>query len=112
MLDDAFALSERTGQHSYDAELHRVRGDILLRVDRPDLATAETAFARSIEIARGQRTRSLELRGALALAKLYHATQRDEAARALLGPALEGFLPTQEFPELEQAQTLLTALNS
>src|SRR5262249_45568779 len=34
MLDDAFALSERTGQHCHDAELHRVRGDILLRADR------------------------------------------------------------------------------
>jgi predicted ATPase len=112
MLDDAFALSERTGQHWHDAELHRVRGDILLRVDRPDLAAAEVAFARSIEIARGQGTRSFELRAALALAKLYHATQRDEGARALLGPALEGFSPTQEFPEIEQAQTLLAAVNS
>ena len=111
-LDDAFAESERTGQHWYDAELHRVRGDILLRVDRPDLAAAEAAFARAIEIARSQRTRSFELRAALALAKLYHGTQRDEAARALLGPALEGFSPTQEFLEIEQAQTLLAALNS
>ena len=111
-LDDAFAESERTGQHWYDAELHRVRGDILLRVDRPDLAAAEAAFARAIEIARSQRTRSFELRAALALAKLYHGTQRDEAARALLGPALEGFSPTQEFLEIEQAQTLLAALTS
>jgi class 3 adenylate cyclase/predicted ATPase len=112
MLDDAFALCERTGQHCYDAELHRVRGDILLRVDRPDLAAAEVAFLRSIEIARGQRTRSFELRAALSLAKLYHATQRDEAARALLGPVLEGFSPTQEIPEIAQARSLLVALNS
>jgi class 3 adenylate cyclase/predicted ATPase len=112
MLDDAFALSERTGQHCHDAELHRVRGDILLRADRPDLAAAEAAFTRSIEIARGQRTRSFELRAALALAKQYHATQRDEAARALLGPALDGFSPTQEFPEIAQADTLLAVLDS
>src|SRR5262249_43913104 len=110
-LEDAFGESERTGQHWHDAELHRVRGDILLRADRPDLAAAEATFARSIEIARGQRTRSFELRAALALANLYHATQRDAAARALLGPALEGFLPTQELPEIELAQTLLAALN-
>src|SRR5262249_12958372 len=56
-LEDAFGESERTGQHWHDAELHRVRGDILLRADRPDLAAAEATFARSIEIARGQRTR-------------------------------------------------------
>jgi len=108
-LHDAFAESERTGQH---AELHRVRGDILLRVDRPDFTAAEAAFARAIEIARSQRTRSFELRATLALAKLYHETQRNEAARALLRPALEGFSPTQEFLEIEQAQTLLAALNS
>jgi class 3 adenylate cyclase/predicted ATPase len=112
MIDEAVALSERTGQHCYDAELHRVRGNILLRGDQRDLAGTEAAFARSIEIARGQRTRSFELRAALALAKLFHATQRDEAARTLLGPALEGFSPTQEFPEIEQAQSLLAALHS
>jgi class 3 adenylate cyclase/predicted ATPase len=112
MLDDAFTLSERTGQHWHDAELHRVRGDILLRVDGPDLAAAETAFAHSIGIARDQGTRSFELRAALGLGKLYHATKRNEAARALLGPVLEGFSPTLEFPEFKQAQTLLAALVS
>jgi class 3 adenylate cyclase len=112
MLDDAFALSERTGQHCHDAELHRLRGDILLRADRPDFAAAEGAFTRSIEIARGQRTRSFELRAALALAKLYHATQRDDAAHSVLDPALNGFSPAQEFPEFDQAQALLAELVS
>jgi predicted ATPase len=111
MLDSAFALSERTGQHCHDAELHRSRGDILLRADRPDLAAAEAAFTRSIEIARRQRTRSFELRAALALAKLYQRMQRDEAARAVLGPALKGFPATLEFPEFGEAQTLLAALD-
>jgi predicted ATPase len=112
MLDDAFTVSERTEQHWHDAELHRVRGDILLRADGPDLAAAEAAFTRAIEIARGQQTRTFELRAALSLAGLYQATKRDEAAHALLGPALEGFSPTHEFPEIEQAQSLLAALSA
>ena len=48
---------------------------------------------------------------ALALAKLYRAANRDADAHAVLAPAVEGFLPTQQFPELAEAQTLLAALS-
>ena len=55
--------------------------------------------------------RSFELRAALSLAKLYRAANRDADAHAVLAPALEGFPPTQQFPELTEAQTLLSALS-
>jgi hypothetical protein len=47
------------------------------------------------------------LRAALSLAKLYQSTKRAADAHAVLAPALEGFSPTPEFPEIQEAQTLL-----
>jgi predicted ATPase len=62
-------------------------------------------------IAQSQEARSFELRAALSLAKLYRAANRDADAHAVLAPAVEGFPPTQQFPELTEVQTLLAALN-
>jgi hypothetical protein len=56
--------------------------------------------------------RSFELRAALSLAKLYRAANRDAGAYAVLAPAVEGFPPTEQFPELTEAQALLAALTS
>ena len=88
----------------------RVRGEILLRRDPANTAPAEEAFLTAIAVAQQQKARSFELRAALSLAKLYQSTGRAADARAVLAPALEGFAPTPEFPEIEQAQTLLAAL--
>ena len=71
ILDDALAMSDRTGQRAFDAELHRVRGEMLLKRDPTNEALAEEAFKAAIAVARQQGTRSFELRAALALAKLY-----------------------------------------
>ena len=65
----------------------------------------------AIAIAQSQKVRSFELRAALSLAKLYRAADRDADAHAVLAPAVEGFPPTQQFPELTGAQTLLAALS-
>src|SRR5262249_58536342 len=64
-----------------------------------------------IAIAQHQQARSFELRAALTLAKLYRTDNRDADAHAVLMPAVEGFPPTQQFPELTEAQTLLSALS-
>ena len=79
------------------------RGDILLEKNPADPAPAEDAFLTAIAIARQQGTRSFELRAALSLAKLYRATSRHADAHAVLGPALKGFSPTPEFPEIAEA---------
>ena len=93
-----------------DAENRRIRGEILLKRDPADSAPAEEAFLTAIVIARQQKARSFELRAALSLAKLYQGTNRTADAHAVLAPALEGFSPTPEFPEIEEAQTLLAAV--
>ena len=99
--------AQQTEERWFDAEMHRLRGALLLKLPRPDIAAAESAFLRAIDIARSQRTRTFELRAALSLAKLYQATGRDGAARELLAPVLVGFNAGPEVPEVEEAQRLL-----
>jgi predicted ATPase len=109
-IDRVIADSERTGQRWFDAESHRVRGDILLKRDPANTAPAEEAFLTAIAIAQQQKARSFELRAALSLAKLYHSTSRHVEAHDILAPALEGFAPTPEMPEIAEGQALLAAL--
>jgi predicted ATPase len=103
-LEDARAELERTETRWYEAEMHRTRAGIMLRRDPADTAAAEQSLRTAIAIARSQKARSFELRAALSLAKLYRAAHRDLDARAVLAPAVEGFPPTRQFPELAQAQ--------
>ena len=111
-LDDALAELERTEQRWYEAELYRIRGEILLQRDPADNAAAEQYLQAATAIAQSQKARSFELRAALSLAKLYRAANRDVDAYAVLTPAVEGFPPTQQFPELTDAQALLAAVSS
>jgi hypothetical protein len=108
-LDDALAELERTEQRWYEAELYRIRGETLLKRDPANTAAAEQSLQTAI--AQSQKARSFELRAALSLVKLYRAANRDVDAHAVLAPAVEGFPPTQQFPELAEAQTLLAALS-
>jgi len=109
-LDRATADSRHMGEQWFDAELHRARGDILLKQTPADSAPAEAAFLTAIAVAQSQKARSFELRAALALAKLYQSTNRHVEAHDVLGPSLEGFSPTPEFPEIAEAKTLFEAL--
>ena len=111
-LDDALALAGETGERWSDAFLHRLRGEVLLKRDPANTAPAQDALLTAIAIAQRQKGRSFELRAALALAKLYQSTGRVADAHAVLASALKGFSPTPEFPEIVEAQTLLSALTT
>jgi predicted ATPase len=109
-IDEALALANETGEHWADALLHRIRGELLLKRDPANPAPAEEAFQTAIAIAEAQKARSFELQAALALAELYQSTGRLVEAHAILAPALEGFRPTPEMPEIAEAQALIAAL--
>ena len=109
-IDRTVALTERTGHRWNEADTHRVRGEILMKRDPANTGPAENAFLTAIAVAQQQKAKSFELRAALSLAKLYQGANRAADAHAVLAPALEGFSPTPEFPEIEEAQTLLAAL--
>jgi predicted ATPase len=107
ILRKLIGWAEQTGQHWLDAELHRVRGDLLLRSDPPSISAAEDAFNRAMEIAQSQQTKTFELRGALGLARLYISDDRVAAVSEVLAPALVDFAAGQDLPEIEEAEKLL-----
>ena len=109
-IDEAFRLSNQVEHGCSLPFLHRLRGEILFKRSPTDRAPAEEAFRASIAIAKEQSARSPVLLASLALAKLYQATSRVVEAHAILAPALEGFAPTPEMPEIAEAQALLAAL--
>ena len=109
-IDAQFAIVAETGEHWLLAEMHRMRGALLLKRDPAKTAPAEEAFLTAVAIARQQKARSFELRAALALAKLYQSSGRPANVHAVLAPAIEGFSPSPEFPEIEEAQTLFAAV--
>ena len=109
-LDDALAELEVAENRWYEAEMHRIRAEILRKRDPANTAAAEQSLQAAIAIAQSQKARSFKLRAALSLAKLYRAANREPDAHAVLA-TVEGFPPTQQFPELTEAQTLLSALS-
>ena len=102
-LEKALDGFDLTRQRWFNAEIHRMRGQILLKLNPADPALAVDAFLSAVGVAQAQKTRSLELRSALALARLYRSTGRHADAQAAIGPALEGFAPTPELPEIAEA---------
>ena len=109
-IDEALALA-RQGEGRSDLPFaHLLHGEILLERDPANPAPAEEAFQTAIAIAQEQGARSWGLRAALSLARLYHSTGRPAEAHAVLVPALEGFSPTPEMPEIAEAQALLAGL--
>jgi predicted ATPase len=111
-INRALAVSERTGLRWYEAETHRMRGEILLKRDPGNASPAEDAFLTAIAVAQAQKARSFELRAALSLAKLYQSTGRPADAHAVLTPALDGFEPTREFPEIGEAISFMAAIEA
>jgi predicted ATPase len=107
LIDEGLAIAAETGERFTDAYLHRLRGDILLKRDPANPAPAEDAFQTAITVAKGQGARSYNLVASLSIAKLYHSNERSADASTVLAPALEGFSPTPEMPEIAEARALL-----
>jgi predicted ATPase len=109
VVEEALERARETNERWWDAELHRLRAELLLAGGAPP-AEAEAALTRALEIARGQQARSLELRAAHALAGLWAKAGRIAEARALLAPVYSSFTEGLETPDLEGARTLLSGL--
>jgi class 3 adenylate cyclase/predicted ATPase len=91
-----------------DAELHRVRGE-LLHAGR-DLAGAERSFSQAISIAQQQSAKFWELRAAICLARLWREQGKRDAARDLLAPTYAWFVEGFDAPILKEAKALLEEL--
>ena len=97
-IDSVLDLAQETGEHWTDAFLHRIRGKILLKRDPTNTTLAENAFRTAIDIAEQQKARSLGLRAALSLAKLYEfdRPRRSKRTRCLL-PRSKAFRRARNF---------------
>ena len=105
-------IDDKVDLHFSDSEPHRIRGTIFRIRDPASTEMAEAAYFAAVSVARQGSARSFELRAALALAKLYQSTGRPAEAHGVLAPALEGFAPTPEMPEIAEAHALLAAVDS
>jgi predicted ATPase len=104
------AQAEQQGQHFYDAELHRLRAEILLDMDGNAVEEAEALFNQSLEIARRQEAKTFELRAATSLARLWQRQGQRDAARDLLAPVYEWFTEGFDTRDLKDAKALLAEL--
>jgi predicted ATPase len=109
-VDEALALIHQGEVRFCLAFLHRLRGDLLVKRDPAETASAEDAFRAAIAVAKEQGVRSLHIQAALPLAKLYQSKAKPAEAHSVLALALEGFSPTPEMPKIAEAQALLAIL--
>jgi len=112
VLSEAFATADASGQKGTDAELHRLRGDLLHRLPSPDWTEVEISYRTALSVAREQGTRGFELRAAVSLARLLSEEGRREEARDLLTPVYGWFTEGFDTPDLKQAEALLKALDA
>ena len=98
-------------RHWVDAELHRTRGDLLLARSARNINKAESAFLEALEVARGQEAKSLELRAATSLARLWGENKKRAEAHELLAPIYGWFTEGFDTADLKEAKALLDELN-
>jgi tetratricopeptide (TPR) repeat protein len=111
-IDAALALANETGQHWSDADLHRIRSDILLKHVPANTAAAEEAFLSAIAIAKQQKARSFELRATMSMARLWRDQGKREEARDLLAPVYCWFTEGFDTRDLKEAKALLDELSA
>ena len=108
LLDEAIQTAEEKDERFFEAELHRLRGDMLLMLRREGEAEAE--LLRALTIARQQQARWWELRAATSLAKHWHSQNKYIQAHSLLQPAYGWFVEGFDTPSLKSAKALLDEL--
>jgi predicted ATPase len=109
LLDEAQALIEPLDQRFYEAELHRVRGMVMLS-EGADLAQGAACLDRAIEVARRQNSRFLELRACVDKARLWRDRGCSKEARNLLMPVYRSFSEGHDTDDLREARTVLDEL--
>lgn len=109
-LDEAVAWVQRNDERLYAAEVHRLRGELLLRRADPDVRQAEYCFEQALSTARAQRAKSWELRAATSMARLWQRQDRRDEARVLLSSVYDWFTEGLDTPDLRDARTLLDDL--
>jgi predicted ATPase len=108
-------MSEKNGERWYDAELYRIRGDLLLKqVEQEGINVeneAHACFQKALEIAQGQQAKWWELRATVSLARLLSKQGRRDEARKMLAEIYNWFTEGFDTSDLQEAKKLLNELN-
>ena len=110
-LTEAMAAADEREIRHYEPEMHRLKGELLLRQDHSKVAEAQSCFQRAIEIARKQSARSLELRATLSFVRLLAKQGRRDEARAMLAEIYGWFTEGFDTADLKDAKALLDELS-
>jgi class 3 adenylate cyclase/predicted ATPase len=110
-LAEAHILVEQHEERFWEAEVCRLRGVLLLRQPGTPPAEAEACFQRALDIARRQEAKSLELRAAMSMSRLWQQQGKWTDARELLAPIYGWFTEGFDTPDLQEAKALLEALS-
>ena len=109
-LTEALAQVETTGERVWEAELYRLKGELLLGEGKAE-AESEASFYQAIEIARQQNTKSLELRATMSLCRLWQSQGKKEEARRALAEIYGWFTEGFDTGDLQEARSLLDELS-
>ena len=109
-LAEAYALVEQHEERWWEAEITRLRGVLLLRQPETPQAEAEAWLQRALDVARHQEAKSLELRAAMSLARLWQQQGKRTEAHDLLAKVYGWFTEGFDTADLQEAKTLLEAL--
>jgi predicted ATPase len=111
-IEEAIATIKTTKERWFEAEVHRLAGEIALKLPEPDAAKAEAYFERALAVARQQQAKSWELRAAMSMARLWRDQGKRDEARDLLAPVYGWFTEGFDTSDLKEAKALLDALTS
>jgi predicted ATPase len=111
-LAEAHTMVEQYEERRWEAEVCRLRGVLLLRQTGTLQAEAEAWLRRALDVARGQEAKSLELRAAMSLARLWQQQGKRAEAHELLAPVYDWFTEGFDTADLQEAKSLLAELAS
>jgi class 3 adenylate cyclase/predicted ATPase len=111
-VGEATAAVETTKERLFEAEVHRIAGEIALAALQPDAAKAQSCFERALSVARQQQAKSWELRAAISMARLWRDQGKSREARELLAPVYGWFTEGFDTLDLKEARALLDELGS
>jgi predicted ATPase len=109
-LEESFAVMHATEEYLHHAELHRIKGTLLLACSEDRHAEAEACYHQALDVARRQQAKSWELRAATSLARLWKSKNKRQEAYHLLVPVYNWFTEGFDTADLQEAKALLQEL--
>ena len=109
-IDELTTTMKMTNERYFQAEVHRLAGEIALKSPQSDTAKAQEYFERALAVARQQQAKSWELRASMSLARLWRDQGKVQQARELVAPIYGWFTEGFDTLDLKDAKALLEEL--